>query len=81
MEFCEKAEKIIRKIGVDKIKSATEQFNKMIKEEQKVARKQKDKDLLDKGLITQEEYKDRMIEEKTENFARNTWFLDNFIVQ
>lgn len=72
MEFCEKAEKIIRKIGVDKIKSATEQFNKMIKEEQKVARKQKDKDLLDKGLITQEEYKDRMIEEKTENFARNT---------
>lgn len=65
-KFSRLSESAIRKIGIDKIISATKSFNGIIIEEQKAEREKKDKELLDKGFITEEEYNDRKGTKKDE---------------
>lgn len=55
-KFEQLSEKIIREIGIDNILACTKEFNEIIAEEQKIARAEKDKELLKSGMITQSEY-------------------------
>lgn len=48
-------QEIFDKIGPDKIKEVTDKFNENMLEEHKEARKQKDKELIEKGFVTKDE--------------------------
>ncbi len=53
------AEQLIDEIGVDNLLEITKEFNKSQREKDKEHRIKKDKELLDKGMISKEEFYDR----------------------
>ena len=57
--FERQAQQLIDGIGVDNLLEITKEFNKSQREKEKEPRIQKDKELLDKGMISKEEFDDR----------------------
>lgn len=57
-----KPKEVFEKVGPEKIKEITQKYNEMILEEHKEARKQKDKELIEKGLMPKEEKEGQEVE-------------------
>ena len=59
IDFEDAAKPLIDEIGTENLLGATKEFNQIQREKEKEARSKKDKELLESGMITQDEYDDR----------------------